>query len=279
MVDQDMNDPADRNECATTGNEVAHDIGHAKSKAVRFGAVTCIVGLIVTLIGARQLAMEGPMPSALPQAIHSLGLVILLVGFSLALLGYRLAWLSAIARSLRASGDRWRRATAGSREEKAWRAKARRRVLIPLCTGYAFGVISLVVIWLSPSWLAGLYIYAMTLFLTSSALVVIASGRRIQRAFAIGAIIPLAISTYHLWIGCIPPGVTSRGMWASYGGQGILSELELYWLLVEAVGRNARLIVSVLWLAALLTGLSAVAVRIVLQRVNEPKKATSEPSS
>ena len=275
MMDHDGNDQVERGEFAAPSGDRERDIGAVKSKVVRFGWVTCLAGLIVTLIGARQLATEGAFPTALPRLIHSLGLIILLVGFSVALLGYRLPGLLAIFQWPRSSRSRRRRAMERSPEELRSRLRRKRLVSTCLWLGGAWLGISLVILGLAPDWLAGLYISASTLVLTSSAAVIIVGGSDLQRAFAIGAIVPLASLGHQLWFGSFS-AVTSRAIWAGYSGGGASGGLDWILPLFESLGATARWMVLAIWLAALLGGLLAMGVRIVLDYLNESGDAASD---
>ncbi len=180
----DEHDAADRPalDAELISDEHRESSNRSKYKVVRAGWITCIVGLIVTLAGARQLATGGDAFSATARTIHSTGLVIMLAGFGIALLGYRLPWLVAVTRSLSSSVGRRAALTTNAANRSSGTRHLSQVTMAILLSFCGWCILSLILIWLGPSSLVGLYICLMTFFLTSATIVVIANGSPLQRS-------------------------------------------------------------------------------------------------
>jgi hypothetical protein len=66
-------------------------------KVIRLGGIICLLGFIVSIVGAQQIAAQKSFENLAAQAIHKAGLVTMLIGFLVLLAGYRASWRKAAA--------------------------------------------------------------------------------------------------------------------------------------------------------------------------------------
>lgn len=238
-----------------------------RSLLIKYGWRAGAVGMGVTVLGSWQLSLAWAKHSLLPQVIHSVGLIIMLGGCGVALLGYRLPWLIRMANAL---GDysRSQRNPIGEVDKSAETQQGLRSFwLTALCGGPPLVIILLLVMWALPAWAAGLVIYIVNILLAVTAVVTIGSGSRLQRAFALGAMIPLFCLIMELWF--VSPASASRfsGSSGSYGDPSFLDDMRKIGLVLDYVGQS-RLGAVIIWIASACAGALAVGVRVVLYRIN-----------
>lgn len=257
MDEHQSRDPTDDAELAEAVDEHPNPIVGARKRTIRAGWLICAVGVVFTLFGASQLAGGGwDTPG---RAVHTLGLLVLLGGFGTALLGYRLPWFAALIRSFRSSGIRQE----GTSMPVNGKRGQSNLLITALTVGAGFCMFSLLLLWFSPPLIAGLYILATTFFLTAAAVIVISSGTRLQRAFCMGAVIPLVFSVLHMWVFSVSSLRPARRY------PSLMEELEVLADMLSAVGVGMRLPVLVTWMATLVFGCSALGVRFVVYHVNQ----------
>jgi hypothetical protein len=235
---------------------------------IKYGWRAGAVGMGVTVLGSWQLSLDTLKHAILPQVIHSVGLIIMLGGCCVALIGYRLPWLIRVGIALRdiTFTERTRNAGGGRTPESTqtlWSVG-----LAVLCGGPPLVIILLLVMWAIPPWAAGLVICVANMLFLVKAFVVVSSGSRLQRAFALGAIVPLTFLILQLGlVMLIALGNSAAGFGSSYGNPGFSDEMRRLSVTLAYVGAY-RAGAVIIWIAAVGCGAVAVAVRIALYRIN-----------
>jgi hypothetical protein len=235
---------------------------------VKFGWRAGLVGMAVTVLGSWQLSLDANKNALLPQVIHSVGLIIMLGGCCVALIGYRLPWLIRVGNALSQIVLSDRAPIAGGGGTAESKPALRSVVVVALCAGPPLVMSFLLAMWVIPAWMAGLVIYVLNIGLTVTAVVTIASGSRWQRAFALGALIPLTFLIIELWFAPLFAVGRSGGFGGSYGESSFLVELRRVSMVLSYVGES-RIGTVITWIAAAFTGMVAVAVRALLYRINQ----------
>ncbi|MHB0959844.1 MAG: hypothetical protein ACYC6N_14155 [Pirellulaceae bacterium] len=62
---------------------------------IRVGAGICLIGFVIAIVGAQQIAAQRIAVPDVAQIIHRVGLLTLLIGFVVLLAGYRASWVKA----------------------------------------------------------------------------------------------------------------------------------------------------------------------------------------
>ncbi len=207
-------------------------------------------------------------------AVHSVGLLILLSGFALALIGYRLPWLIAIFRTLQARDTRNTTRDNSHGALNPVNGVRSLQLTLAFAVFLVFGLVPLSVgiLLLTPHFIAGLFIATVTFALAAAAVVVIASGTPLQRAFGIGAAIPLLLAVCNFAI----YGFASVGPWSHRGintySNDLWGSIEFQFeAAMEALamfGAGMRLSIWFVWLTALVLGCAALGARVLLKYVN-----------
>lgn len=243
-----------------------------KALMVKYGWLTGLAGMGISVVGSWLLSRDAAKLSLGPRVIHTTGLLIMLGGAGVALLGYRLPWLSKIFGSLFAvtqhgSNDMSHTGTAGYTGQSV-----KSLSIAALCAGPPLAMILVVVLWLVPNWLAGLVIYFLSVVFAVAAVITISSGNKWQRAFALGAMVPLLGLCVQLWF-TLPMATARSGGYGSNYPPGAFGELAEMGRVIEYVG-TTRAGTVLTWFTSAFAGVVAVAVRAVLYRINElPRKS------
>ncbi len=235
---------------------------------IKYGWLAGAVGMAVTVLGSWQLTLPAAKHSILPELIHSVGLIIMLGGCGAALIGYRLPWLIRMANALRDYSQPQRNPLADGNQNAETKQAMRSFWLSVLCGGPPLAVVFMLAMWVLPAWAAGLIIYLVTVLLTVTAVVTIGSGSRLQRAFALGAMIPLFCLILELWFASPASAARFGGSsGAYYGDLSFLAEMRKVGIVLDYVGQS-RLGAVIIWMAAACAGALAVGVRVALYRIN-----------
>jgi hypothetical protein len=238
-----------------------------RTMLIKYGWRAGAVGMGVTVLGSWQLSLDTLKHAILPQVIHSVGLIIMLGGCCVALIGYRLPWLIRVGIALRDITLAERTRSEGGGRTAESKQTLRSVGLAVLCGGPPLVTILLLVMWVIPAWAAGLVICVANMLFMVKAFVVVSSGSRLQRAFAMGAIVPLTFLILQLGLVMLIALGNSAGFGSSYGNPSFSAEMRRLSVTLAYVGAY-RLGAVIIWIAAVGCGAVAVAVRIVLYRIN-----------
>lgn len=285
MAHLDAEEDRSRQELVSREQQQARPAERLKRKVVRAGWIVFVVGVVVTLIGTRQLAVARSSFSGGGREIHTVGLLILLGGGLIALSGYRLPWLFAVARLLSSMDDETGaavRSRTAAAARKVWLST--RLVILILVVGVALWALSVVAVTLLPEFIAGFILVALTLILCAGSIILIASGPRLQRAFGVGAVMPLIMAVGLLWVHCVSlfgPGsrFPSYSRYRDSFPERIGDDIELTARFTESVGVILRAPILALWITALIMGIVAIGMRMALSAVTREDRASLSDSA
>ncbi len=242
-----------------------------KKWMIRFGGGTCVVGILITFIGMGQLAKGVGAYSLAPRIIHSCGLAVLLAGSVISLLALRVESIVTLFRKLTRAGQGPSTPPgAGHAWQQPQLPRRHAKLLSMVLVLVLFFPFSVIVVLGLPDGLAGLYLFATTILLVTIVVVVMLHGRPFQRTFSVGAIVPLGLAFFHLWVVGPFASPARFGGWSNYSASPPLfpQELIVIWNTLATANDAGGLQVCLLWLLALGCGLTAVGVRLALEYFN-----------
>lgn len=251
----------------------------------RTGLVIVAVGLLIALVGAAQRAQTGDQPGSVAQGVHHVGKVVMLLGLFVLLVAHRVRRfleLSKMTQSSskpqlaeRVSEDSPTSSPAVSRrqsDERSSRPSTAANIAM-LAAIVMFCVFCLFAVLFAPSNLAGVLLVFFIPAMTAGMIIVTVYGSSLQKTFCIGALVPwctMVVLYLMFWVSILArPGLNGRNfrpggnviLWLEFQATQVLGALDQMGVLM----RTPLIIILVI---ALLTGLFAVVVRIVLHGIN-----------
>ncbi len=258
----------------------------AKKLTLRSGIGILALGLIVTLVGASQLAGGAPVYGSVGGVVHQAGLVIMFLGTITLLIGYRIPWFVALMDRHTRSQDTPQTPDAASnlgplaRQPDPSAPRDTRRGDLPqlwLANSVLIGatlvlfLISALFVMLTPRGISAIAALTITTFAFLACLTGLVYGRGYQRTFCLGAIIVMApvFTQWCLVLVFSISRVTSGGPSRYYGYSApLIGQIRDMIMLLGMSGSSIRVFMIIMWAAAIVLGLLAVGLRFGLESLN-----------